>query len=117
LLAEHLRRARAVAVGPENILVTRGTGNGLDLCAQALLGAGTRAGVEDPGYHVARTVFAGRGAEVVPCPVDEDGVVVDALPDGLRSEEHTSELQSREKLVCRLLLEKKTYTTGRNRTG
>src|SRR5690606_41706752 len=29
---------------------------------------------------------------------------------GMRSEEHTSELQSREKLVCRLLLEKKkTY--------
>src|SRR5690606_39526468 len=28
-------------------------------------------------------------------------------PDSLRSEEHTSELQSREKLVCRLLLEKK----------
>src|SRR5690606_40832914 len=27
--------------------------------------------------------------------------------DGLRSEEHTSELQSRENLVCRLLLEKK----------
>src|SRR5690606_41754352 len=33
--------------------------------------------------------------------------------DGERSEEHTSELQSRENLVCRLLLEKKkseTYT-------
>src|SRR5690606_19935373 len=29
------------------------------------------------------------------------------LLDGLRSEEHTSELQSRENLVCRLLLEKK----------
>src|SRR5690606_41309493 len=28
----------------------------------------------------------------------------------LRSEEHTSELQSREKLVCRLLLEKKKNT-------
>src|SRR6266700_3129242 len=27
--------------------------------------------------------------------------------DGVRSEEHTSELQSRENLVCRLLLEKK----------
>src|SRR5690606_41041394 len=27
--------------------------------------------------------------------------------EGLRSEEHTSELQSRENLVCRLLLEKK----------
>lgn len=84
LLAEHLRRVRGMAVGPENILVTRGTGNGLDLCALALLGPGARAGVEEPGYHVARTVFAARGAEVVPCPVDEDGVVVDGLPAGLR---------------------------------
>src|SRR5690606_41183677 len=30
-----------------------------------------------------------------------------------RSEEHTSELQSRENLVCRLLLEKKNETPGR----
>src|SRR3712207_7351382 len=29
-----------------------------------------------------------------------------------RSEEHTSELQSRQYLVCRLLLEKKKYTTS-----
>src|SRR5690606_39833064 len=29
------------------------------------------------------------------------------IPSSLRSEEHTSELQSRENLVCRLLLEKK----------
>src|SRR5690606_41825662 len=28
----------------------------------------------------------------------------------IRSEEHTSELQSRENIVCRLLLEKKNYT-------
>src|SRR5256886_13391820 len=30
--------------------------------------------------------------------------------DDLRSEEHTSELQSQSNLVCRLLLEKKKYT-------
>ncbi|MDF2712253.1 MAG: aminotransferase class I/II-fold pyridoxal phosphate-dependent enzyme [Nonomuraea muscovyensis] len=83
LLAGHLRRTRAVAVGPENILVTRGTGNGLDLCALALLAGGGRAGVEEPGYRVARAVFAARGAEIVPCPVDEDGVVVDDLPGDL----------------------------------
>src|SRR3989442_3935981 len=34
-----------------------------------------------------------------------------ALPKTVRSEEHTSELQSRPHLVCRLLLEKKKYTT------
>src|SRR5690606_39707049 len=32
-----------------------------------------------------------------------------------RSEEHTSELQSRENLVCRLLLEKKKHNTTRTR--
>src|SRR5690606_41527340 len=32
-----------------------------------------------------------------------------------RSEEHTSELQSRENLVCRLLLEKKNKTCGSTR--
>src|SRR3712207_8928390 len=32
--------------------------------------------------------------------------------DGPRSEEHTSELQSRQYLVCRLLLEKKKTTSG-----
>src|SRR5207302_7120983 len=33
-----------------------------------------------------------------------------AAPESKRSEEHTSELQSRENLVCRLLLEKKKKT-------
>src|SRR5690606_40213638 len=39
------------------------------------------------------------------------GVVTAQLHEALRSEEHTSELQSRENLVCRLLLEKKKKYT------
>src|SRR3712207_8183098 len=35
---------------------------------------------------------------------------------GYRSEEHTSELQSRQYLVCRLLLEKKKYKKSKNTT-
>src|SRR5690606_39638302 len=38
-------------------------------------------------------------------------------PHSLRSEEHTSELQSRENLVCRLLLEKKKKKTEKNTTA
>src|SRR2546430_12449203 len=34
-------------------------------------------------------------------------VVVERTPDAVRSEEHTSELQSQSNIVCRLLLEKK----------
>src|SRR5690606_19010397 len=47
---------------------------------------------------------------------DQRWQVALALGHGQRSEEHTSELQSREKLVCRLLLEKKkkrSYKTSR----
>src|SRR3712207_7091916 len=39
------------------------------------------------------------------------GVRFDRLCGGGRSEEHTSELQSRQYLVCRLLLEKKKTNT------
>src|SRR6266511_5481328 len=42
-----------------------------------------------------------------PCPRKPDLCRVWSCRCGLRSEEHTSELQSRENLVCRLLLEKK----------
>ncbi|MQA96961.1 MAG: aminotransferase class I/II-fold pyridoxal phosphate-dependent enzyme, partial [Streptosporangiales bacterium] len=83
-LAEHLRRTRGVIAPPERILITRGVGAGLDLVAAALLRSGDRAGVEEPGYAAARAVLAGRGAEIVPCPVDRDGLVVSALPPGLR---------------------------------
>jgi GntR family transcriptional regulator/MocR family aminotransferase len=40
--------------------------------------------VEEPGYPAARAVFAAHGACLVPCPVDANGLVVDALPPGLR---------------------------------
>src|SRR3712207_8846965 len=39
------------------------------------------------------------------------GPLIRPLPARVRSEEHTSELQSRQYLVCRLLLEKKNNTT------
>src|SRR3712207_7093350 len=45
---------------------------------------------------------------------DIGGAVPGSMPSAatsVRSEEHTSELQSRQYLVCRLLLEKKQYNT------
>src|SRR3712207_7129545 len=62
-------------------------------------------------------VLAGRVADVHPhdllraqavvADVRRRQVVGELLRDAVRSEEHTSELQSRQYLVCRLLLEKK----------
>ncbi|MGH3326943.1 MAG: PLP-dependent aminotransferase family protein [Streptomycetales bacterium] len=83
-LADYLRRARGVVCRSHQIVVTRGATHGLSLLAGAFLAPGDRVGVEDPGYTRARGVLAGRGAEVVACPVDEDGLVVGALPDDMR---------------------------------
>jgi GntR family transcriptional regulator/MocR family aminotransferase len=66
------------------VLVTRGATNGLDLLAATVLRPGDRVGVEEPGYADARSVLAARGAVVVPCPVDENGLIVEALADDLR---------------------------------
>src|SRR3712207_8147794 len=65
-------------------------------------------GVEDEGAVVVRVVLGAQagGAVVLVAGGDRRGVErVDR-----RSEEHTSELQSRQYLVCRLLLEKKKTT-------
>src|SRR5206468_11812404 len=72
------------------------------------------------GVHVGVELWICAGRDVHPQPVareqglargpDVDRVFLDALgsePHLPRSEEHTSELQSRSDLVCRLLLEKK----------
>src|SRR5258708_17022738 len=45
------------------------------------------------------------------------GIVLEELDTLKRSEEHTSELQSPDHLVCRLLLEKKKPTTARAPSG
>ena len=45
---------------------------------------GDAAGIEEPGWPAARAILTARGARVVPCPVDEHGLVVEALPRGLR---------------------------------
>src|SRR3712207_8318379 len=74
---------------------------GADLQAVALEVAGEGERVR-PAVAVLGGVPGAAGAELLAAP---------AVGDLRRSEEHTSELQSRPYLVCRLLLEKKTHVT------
>src|SRR3712207_7812637 len=66
-----------------------------------------RDAVEEPGHDVGRLAVAG-GAHLAVAAVRPRQLPAVAEA---RSEEHTSELQSRQYLVCRLLLEKKKTTT------
>src|SRR3712207_8077998 len=75
----------------------------LPICRQGHAGVGQRL-----GFH-RREGLVGREAGVLVRRDPHRAVAVARRAEGdrLRSEEHTSELQSRQYLVCRLLLEKK----------
>jgi GntR family transcriptional regulator/MocR family aminotransferase len=81
-VAAHLLRHRGLTAGPEDVLATAGTSAAVSEVAR-LLPPGARVAVESPGYGRAIAAIREVGAEVVRVPVDEDGLVVDALPSGL----------------------------------
>src|SRR5947209_13081942 len=58
------------------------------------------------------TLFRSRGRDETAKPVKVEPVSEQTVTRSVRSEEHTSELQSRQYLVCRLLLEKKKTPAG-----
>ncbi len=79
-LAEHLGRVRAAAAEPERIVVTAGYQQGLRVFCQLVRSRdGRRVAVEDPGYPVAGWTIESEGLEVVPIPIDDDGIDVAAL--------------------------------------
>ncbi|QTG74782.1 PLP-dependent aminotransferase family protein [Trueperella pecoris] len=77
LLAEHIRLARAMPLGPESIIITGGARDGLRALLAALSASGVapRLGVEDPGFPSLHTVPHAVGWEVETMPFDDDGPV------------------------------------------
>jgi GntR family transcriptional regulator / MocR family aminotransferase len=76
ILAEYLRRARAVDADADQIVVVNGSQQGLDLAARVLLDAGDAVLLEEPHYVGARRVFDGLGARLVTVPVGDEGLDV-----------------------------------------
>ncbi|WNV74980.1 PLP-dependent aminotransferase family protein [Geodermatophilus sp. DSM 44513] len=81
-VTEHLLRHRGLPAAPGEVLATAGTSAAVTEVAR-LLPAGSRVGVEDPGYQRVVGALRDAGITVVPVPVDRDGLVVDAVPAGL----------------------------------
>jgi GntR family transcriptional regulator / MocR family aminotransferase len=78
-LASMLATTRGLSPSARDVLVTRGSQMALSLVARALLRRGDRVAVEQWGYRPAWEAFRAAGANVVPIPVDRDGIDVDAL--------------------------------------
>ena len=81
-LARYLGRVRGVACDPERVVVTSGMAQGMALFARALTAGGARRiAMEDPSSAPGRGQLASNGLEIVPIPVDEDGLQVERLPE------------------------------------
>ena len=78
-IAEHLRSARAVRCEADHVLIVPGSQAALRLAAAALLETGDRVALEEPGYFGVQRALQAHGAELVPVPVDEDGLNVATL--------------------------------------
>ncbi|HEV8392738.1 MAG TPA: PLP-dependent aminotransferase family protein [Vicinamibacterales bacterium] len=84
-IARHIAVSRGVRGDADDIIVTNGTQQALDVLVRVLLAPGERIAVEEPGYAPPRHLFASLGLRVVGVPVDEDGLVVQALPSRVRA--------------------------------
>lgn len=82
-IAHYLKQSRAVHCRPEQILITAGAQQALDLCSRLLLNEGDKAAIEEPGYRGMRKALLHLqekiNIDISPCPVDEQGLCLKTL--------------------------------------
>jgi GntR family transcriptional regulator/MocR family aminotransferase len=83
-IARHVAFARGVRCTANEVIVTSGAQQAIDLVGRVLVEPGSTVVVEEPGYPQARLILAALGARVVGVPVDAEGLVVDAIPADAR---------------------------------
>jgi len=79
-IAEHVAFARGVRCSAADVIVTQGAQQAFDLLVRVLVGPGDTAVLESPGYPPLLALLQAQGAHTLPVPVDEQGLVTDALP-------------------------------------
>ncbi len=83
LVADKLKRHRSVACTRDDVLITSGSLQGLDLVNDLLLQQGDTVLMEELSYGGAISRVKKRGVNIVPVALDGDGMRMDALSDAL----------------------------------
>lgn len=73
-IALYLQTARAVNCTAEQVMIVNGSQQALYLAGRLLLDPGDSVWIEDPGYTGFRGALIGMGVELVPVPIDSDGL-------------------------------------------
>ncbi|OWU85927.1 hypothetical protein ATO6_03315 [Oceanicola sp. 22II-s10i] len=88
-IADRLNRLRGMDVSADGVLVTSGSGQGLDLINTCFVAPGDTVLMEQHTYSAAATRLKKLGARIVSAPLDGDGIDTDALAgvlEGLRAD-------------------------------
>ncbi|MBN2426884.1 MAG: PLP-dependent aminotransferase family protein [Deltaproteobacteria bacterium] len=84
-IAKRYADKAGLKVSPDNILITCGSQQGLDLLAKIILNEGDDVLIEEPGYLGAIQVFSVYRSTFVPIPLLDDGLDAKALTTALQS--------------------------------
>jgi len=84
-VADKVKRQRGIDAPIEDILITTGSGQGIDMISRLLVNAGDTVLAEEYCYQGAMNRFRKLGAKLVAMKLDAEGIVIDALADQLAS--------------------------------
>ena len=72
-IADHVAEWRGISAAPDQIAITAGSSDALELCLRTLTQRGDAIGLEDPGYLPASEFAHARGLIKVHLPIDDQG--------------------------------------------
>ena len=75
-ICEYTQALRGVRCQADQVIITAGAQQAIDVAARLLLNPGDRALFEDPGYRRARASIAATGARIIPVAIDANGAAV-----------------------------------------
>jgi 2-aminoadipate transaminase len=82
-LAHFLSRNYPLPIEPESLFITSGVSSALDLLCTCFTQAGDTIFVEEPTYFLAPKIFADHRLNIVSIPMDENGLMIEALEEKL----------------------------------
>jgi len=83
-LAEFLTREYGAMTDPSSLMVTNGNSQALDFVCTVFTKPGDTVFVEEPSYFLAFQILADHGLNIVGIPIDEDGLIIEAVEEALK---------------------------------
>lgn len=90
LILKRVKEKENIDAKLENVMVTTGSEQAIDLVGKAFVNPGDTVIVEEPTYLCALDVFRSYGANFVSVPMDDDGMKMDALEEALKAHPETA---------------------------